>query len=426
MLCSRLSFRATKTAAYVGYVTQAVVNNLAPLLFVTFQRQFGLSLEELSFVIAANFCIQIGVDLLSAFFVDKIGYRKSVVLAHLFSATGLALFSVLPFIMNPFFGILLATFFSATGGGMLEDVVSPIIEAIPSKEKKSQMALLHSFYCWGQMAVVLFSTVYFSTIGTENWRALPFLWALIPFCNLILFLFVPIVQLPADNGTVNDGTINGGTKKEKRTPSFLRQPYFVLCIFLMFFAGSTELAMSQWSSLFAETGLQVSKTVGDLLGPCAFALTMGCGRLLYGIFGERLVLEKWLAYSGVLGTVGYLLAALSPHPLLSLGGCMITGLDCALLWPGTYSLGAAGVKGAGTSMFAYFALSGDLGCALGPAFVAFCSEKADKLSAYIPFLSVTGEGSSLRVGLFFAALFPLLLLLTVLFMRYHKRFSSGK
>ncbi len=402
-LSNSASFRKTKYACYVGYITQAIINNLAPLLFVTFQRQFHISLEQLSFIIALNFCVQIGMDLFSALFVDRIGYRASVILAHAFSSVGLCMMSLLPFFLDAYAGLVISMFFSAMGGGLLEAVISPIVEAIPTDKKKSQMALLHSFYCWGQMGVVLLSTVYFFlTGGTSYWRILPLLWALVPFANLLFFLRVPIVALAPAQKSVSIATV-------------CRKRFFWLCMVLMLCAGSVELSMSQWSSLFAETGLGVPKAVGDLLGPCAFALMMGVGRLAFGIFGERLVLEKWLMLSGALGIFSYLLTALAAAPILSLIGCMLTGFAAALLWPGTYSLGS-GAMGGSTAMFAMFALAGDVGCASGPAVVAFFSEQAKNFPSLLALLPSSGGNSSLRMGILFASIPCFLLFISTLFL----------
>ncbi len=410
MTASAPPYHRTKIACYIGYIVQAIINNLSPLLFVTFQREFRISLEQLSLIIALNFCVQIAMDLFSALFVDRIGYRASVVLAHFFSAVGLTMLSVLPSVMDPYVGIMTAMILSAMGGGLLEAVISPLVEAIPADGKKSQMAMLHSFYCWGQMGVVLLSTLFFVLSGgTRFWRALPLLWGLVPFANLFLFLRVPIASFTQEKET------NG-----KPTVSVFKKKFFYLCLLLMLCAGAVELAMSQWSSLFAELGLGVSKTVGDLLGPCAFALMMGLGRLAFGLFGERLVLEKWLMLSGVLGVTSYLLAALASSPVLSLVGCMLTGLASALLWPGTYSLGSATLGGS-TAMFALFAMAGDVGCAAGPAIVGFVSERIDSFPALLAWLPQSGGGGELRAGILFAAISPAILFISSLILWLSRR-----
>lgn len=408
-----MSYTSTRIASYIGYVVQAVVNNLAPLLFATFNRDFSISTENLASLIALNFCIQIAVDLASALFVDRIGYRASVLLAHLFVCGGFVLLSVLPYCIDPYFGILIATATTAIGGGLLEVVISPIIEALPSKKKASQMAILHSFYCWGQMAVVLLSLLFFITVGIENWRILALMWAALPFLNLLLFTRVPLCKLPEEVPCAKeDRTVHQRAK-------FLT-PFFFACIVLMLCAGATELTVSQWSSMFAEKGLRVSKAVGDLLGLCAFAAMMGVGRIFYGLFGERIKIESALALSSVLGVFSYLLTALAPAPILSLIGCIIAGLASSLLWPGTYSLGATRMPTGGTVMFALFAMAGDIGASAGPALAGLVSgfvEKGGRLFNFFDHLSEAEAG--FRSGFLICTLFPLILSLTAfaLFLR---------
>lgn len=419
-----MSYKHTRLASYIGYVVQAVVNNLTPLLFVTFNRDFAVSTEKLASLIALNFCIQIGVDLASSLFVDRIGYRASVLTAHFFACGGFILLSFLPYYIDPFTGILVATVFTAIGGGLLEVVISPIVEALPSQKKASQMAILHSFYCWGQMAVVLLSLLFFASVGIQNWRFLALAWASVPFLNLLLFARVPLCKLPAGAPVSSSQSAEGANKRTK-----LLTPFFFACIVLMLCAGATELSVSQWSSMFAEKGLGVSKTVGDLLGPCAFAAMMGIGRVLYGLFGERIKIECALAFSGLLGVFAYLLTALAPSPLLSLVGCFLAGLASALLWPGTYSLGASRMKTGGTAMFAFFAMAGDIGASAGPALTGLVSglvEKGGRIFSFFDGLSRTDAG--FRSGFLVGTLFPLILSITAfaLWIGVFRRKKKGK
>ena len=380
-----MTYRHTLYASYLGYITQAICNNLPPLLFVTFNERFGVTLGQLGLLVSINFFIQIVVDLLAARYVDRIGHRRAVVLAQVFSTLGLLLLSVLPYLLpNAFVAILIPVAMSAVGGGLLEVLVSPIVESLPGEHKEKAMSLLHSFYCWGHVAVVLLSTAYFALAGVDNWRYLPFLWAILPLLNAFLYAKVPM-QPPL--------------AAHERTPLralFSRRIFWVFLL-MMICAGASEQAMSQWASLFAERGLSVSKTMGDLLGPCAFAVLMGLARLLYGILGDKLNIRRAMALSAALCVGCYLLAANAPHPLLGLLGCAVTGFSVGLMWPGTFSMVARAFPQGGTAMFAMLALAGDMGCSAGPGLVGLVS-----------------GGAGLNAGLMVACVFPVLMLASAL------------
>lgn len=380
------NYNTTIRACYVGYITQAIVNNFAPLLFLTFQRSYEIPLSQITLLVTLNFVVQLLVDILSAYFVDKIGYRVSVVAAHLFSAAGLLGLGFLPELFPaPFEGLCTAVCLYAVGGGMIEVLISPIVEACPTERKSAVMSLLHSFYCWGSVGVVLLSTVFFSLAGTGNWKILAVLWALIPLVNSLVFTRVPIRAL------VEEGESMG-------IRQLFTMKLFWIFALLMVCAGASELAMSQWASAFAESGLHVSKTVGDLAGPCLFAVLMGSSRVFYAKCSEKVNLVAFMRGSAVLCIASYLLACFSPVPLLSLAGCALCGLSVGIMWPGTFSLAAAACPKGGTAMFALFALFGDLGCTSGPTLVGFVSGMF---------------GDSLKRGLLTAILFPALLILGI-------------
>lgn len=382
------TFRHTKYAAYIGYITQAIVNNLAPLLFVSFQREFSLSLDRISVLITMNFGVQIITDIIAAKYVDRIGYRPACVIAHIFAALGLVGYGVLPFVISPYAGLLICSAVCAIGGGLTEVVISPVVEALPGDEKESAMSLLHSFYCWGQVLVVLLSTLYFSLIGVERWRFLSVIWAVIPLFNIFLFCKVPIRHL-------NE---NGESMPVRK---LFCKKVFWLFIILMICAGASELAMSQWASLFAEEGLGVSKTFGDLLGPCAFAALMGISRTVYGLFGSKMNLRRFIFGSGILCVISYLTAVFAPVPVVSLMGCAVCGLSVGIMWPGTYSIAARRYEQGGTAMFAVLALAGDVGCTSGPVLAGFVGNASDDL----------------KNGLLAAALFPAIMVIGIAFLR---------
>lgn len=386
------SYKSTMCACFTGYIVQAIINNFAPLLFVTFQKTFDIPLSQITALITVNFVIQLLIDLLSAGFIDKIGYRASAVLSHVFAAVGLILLTVFPEVFaSPFVGLLIAVIIYAVGGGLLEVLVSPIMEACPTENKEKAMSLLHSFYCWGHMAVVLLSTLFFTAFGISNWRILAIMWALIPIVNAIFFTQVPIYSLHEEGE-------KGLTLKE-----LCRNKVFWLMMIMMVCSGASEQAVSQWASTFAEQGLGVSKTVGDLAGPLAFAALMGTSRLLYGKFGDKLNLNKCMFFSACLCVISYLCIALIPVPAIGLVGCALCGFSVGVLWPGTFSKSSAAIKRGGTVMFAMLALAGDLGCSGGPTLAGLVSGNFN---------------NNLHIGILSAIIFPAIMLLCLLISKY--------
>lgn len=382
------NYKATVSACYIGYITQAIVNNFAPLLFVTFNKEFGVSLDKIASIVSINFGIQLIVDLLSAKIVDKIGYRKMIVAAHIFSAAGLAGLGFFPYIVpSHYVGILIATAFSAIGGGLIEVLISPIVQACPVDAKSSAMSLLHSFYCWGHIFVVLLSTGFFAVSGVASWRYLAYIWAIIPILNAMLFSRVTIYPLMAENE-------KGMTIKEL----FKSGTFWALSI-LMTCSGASEQGISQWASAFAEEGLGVSKAVGDLAGPCAFALFMGLARVLHSKIDKKIDLQKFMIFSSLLCICAYLLASLGQNAIISLIGCGLCGFSVGVMWPGTFSIAAKACPAGGTALFALLALAGDLGCALAP---------------YTVGLSSSLQGDDLKKGILTAVIFPTILVLTLI------------
>lgn len=378
-------YNKTIYACFIGYIVQAIVNNFAPLLFLTFQTTYGIPLTKITMLVTFNFILQLAVDLLAIGFVDKIGYRLSMLAAHVFTAAGLVSMTILPGMMSdPFAGLLLSVILYAVGGGLLEVLVSPVMESCPTDNKEKAMSLLHSFYCWGHVGVVLLSTIFFKAFGISNWKALALLWAAIPLMNAVLFTKVPIAPLMEEN-------VEGLTMKQ-----LLTTKVFWILSLMMVCAGACEQSVSQWASIFAEKGLKVSKTVGDLAGPMAFAVLMGTSRAFYGKYGEKINLQKFMLYSGVLCLLSYLGIALIPAPFIGLLGCALCGLSVGILWPATFSTATASVKGGGTAMFALLALAGDLGCSAGPTLVGVVSGRF---------------GDNLRMGILAAVIFPVLLLI---------------
>lgn len=380
------SYKRTLTACYLGFVTQAISANFAPLLYLTFHRSYGIPLGRIAMISTVFFLTQLVVDILCARYVDRIGYRKCILASCLCSAGGLMGLVVFPELLgSPFWGILLCAVVYAVGSGLIEVLCSPIVEACPFPRKEAVMSLLHSFYCWGSVGVVIASTVFFRVFGIERWKLLACLWALLPLLNIYNFATCPIEPPVKEGQSMSIG-------------SLLRIPVFWTAIVLMVCAGASELAMAQWASAYTESAIGLSKAAGDLAGPCLFAVAMGISRMLYGKFGHRMDLMQFMYCSGALCLICYLLAALSRLPFVGLTGCILCGFSVGILWPGTISISSARLPRGGTAMFALLAMAGDLGGALGPWLVGNVSELT---------------GNSLQKGLLAGSVFPLILILAL-------------
>ena len=387
------TYKTTIVACFVGYIVQAIINNFVPLLFITFQNSYAIPLSKITLLVTLNFGVQLLVDLLASKFVDKIGYRTSILIAHGCCATGLTLLAVLPQVMNPFAGILTAVVVYAVGGGIIEVLISPIMESCPTDNKEQAMSLLHSFYCWGHVGVVLLSTLFFRLAGIGSWRILAVVWALVPLANLFVFAKTPIAPL-----------IASGEKGMTLRELFVNKTFWVLMV-MMLCAGASEQAVSQWASAFAEMGLGISKAAGDLAGPMTFAILMGGARAFYGKYGDRMDLDRFMVLSTVLCIASYLLASLAPSPFVSLIGCAVCGLSVGIMWPGTFSKAAVSLRTGGTAMFAMLALAGDLGCSGGPTLVGMISNAA---------------GDNMKLGILAAIVFPVTLVICLLANRKKK------
>lgn len=381
------NYKKTLTACYLGFVTQAISANFTPLLFITFLNTYRISLDKIALIPLAFYFTQLLTDLAATKYADTFGYRTCVVASQVLSSVGLILMTVLPEILPvPYIGILIAVILYAIGSGLIEVLVSPIVEACPFENKDGMMSLLHSFYCWGAVGVILGSTLFFAVFGVENWKILTCIWALVPLYNTFNFITCPIERL------LEDGTSMG-------IRGLLKTPVFWLMILLMVCSGASEATMAQWTSAFTESALGISKTIGDLAGPCSFAMFMGITRMLYGKFSEKLDLSKVMLICSILCAACYLLASLSSLPVLGLAGCAICGLAVGIMWPGSISISSKKCPRGGTAMFAFLALAGDLGATVSPTMVGGLSEMA---------------GGNLKTGLLAATVFPVVLIIGLL------------
>ena len=388
-------YKGTILGCFAGYVIQAIVNTFVPLLFLTFQSEYGIPLSEITILITINFGVQLCVDLLSALFVDKIGYRASVYIAHVMSAAGLVFLTFLPGLTgNPFVGLLISVVTYAIGGGLLEVLISPMVEACPTDNKPQVMSILHSFYCWGSAAVIILSTAFFAVFGIEKWRIITYIWTIFPVANLILFTQVPIA------------TLEDGAEEKPSTVKLLKNKLFWVFMLVMLCAGASEQVISQWASAFCESALGVDKSIGDLAGAAAFAVLMGLARVLYGKFGKKADLNMLMAISGFCCAGSYLIASLASSPVFSLVGVGLSGFFCGIMWPATYSNASEAIKGGGTAMFALFALAGDLGCSSGPTVAGLFAE---------------AFGGNLKTGILLSVGFPVVLAMTMLIYALSRR-----
>ncbi|MDY5910468.1 MAG: MFS transporter [Inconstantimicrobium porci] len=385
----KMNYNNTIYACFIGYIVQAIVNNFVPLLFVTFHSTYDISIDKITMLVTFNFIVQLVIDLASVKLIDKIGYRISVIMAHIFSATGLIGLAVIPEVFfDKFIAILISVIIYAVGGGLIEVLVSPIVESCPTERKDAAMSLLHSFYCWGHVGVVLISTLFFMQFGIENWRFMTLVWAIVPIMNSLFFIKVPIAPL------IKEG------EKKLELKEILKLKTFWIMILLMFLAGSCEQSVSQWASAYAESQLNLSKSIGDLLGPLMFAAMMGISRAYYGKCSEKINLDKFMFISSILCFASYICISLCPVPFIGFIGCGLCGLSVGILWPGTFSMASETIKGGGTAMFALLALAGDLGCSMGPTYVGLMSGAFN---------------DDLKKGILLAVIFPAVLIVTLIY-----------
>ena len=378
----KFSFKTTMVSCFIAYIVQAIVNNFSPLLFITFNETYHIPLSQITLLVTINFAVQLTVDVIATKYADQIGYRKLIVAAHLFAALGLIFLGTFPEVIEPFVGILIAGCTCAIGGGLIEVLISPIMESCPTDNKEAAMSLLHSFYCWGHVGVILFSTLFFYFVGIDSWKWMAFFWAVIPLLNAVVFVKTPIAPL------ISEGEV-GMTVKEL----FVSKTFWLFML-MMICAGASEQSVGQWASAFVEQGLGINKTAGDLAGPMTFAICMGIARAIYGNYGDRIELDRFMKGSTFLCIIAYLMISLSPFPVLSLIGCAVCGFSVGIMWPGTFSKGAVALKNGGTAMFALLALGGDLGCAVGPMVVGMVSSWID---------------GNMKIGILASIIFPIML-----------------
>ncbi len=377
-----LNFRHTKLACYIGSFSQAIVCNFMPLLFVIFNQDYKIALYLVTLLATVNFVMQFTMDFVSLFFIDRVSYRTTIITAHLLAGAGfLVLGLIVPNAEHIYAAIIFSVLLFSAGGGIFEVLISPIMEACPSDNKAASMSFLHSMYGFGCVAVIIITNVLLFVFGKENWYQIAIIWAVIPLLNALYFFFVPINKVVENN---------------ERMPmhKLIKRKSFLIFFLIMFCSGATEIAMSQWASAFAESSLGISKALGDILGPCIFALMLAFSRVLYSKLANRINLAKYLLFCGIATVFLYIFAAVLPFRFAAITACGLCGFTAGIMWPGTISLAAKTYPTGGAAMFGLFALAGDLGCTLGPTTVGMVS------SAF---------GGDLRTGLLISCVFPILL-----------------
>lgn len=394
----KINYTPTKISAYVGYFVQAIVNNFLPILFVAFQDIYGIGYEKLGRLIVFNFITQMVTDILSPKIISLLGYRKTAVMCQLIAALGLTLAAVLPNVLpNAYIGIVLAVIVYAFASGLMEVIISPMIEMLPTSNKSGNMSLLHSFYCWGQAITTVGTTLLLSAFGYRGWTYIPLIWAIVPFINAFSFIRVPIVE----------------PQPERKSDSFrvlFSDRRFRVFMLIMLCAGASEIAMAEWASVFAQNALGVSQIAGDLAGPCAFSLFMGLGRLLYAAFSEKISYRSTVIVLGLCCAVCYYIAAFASIPIFALAACALCGFTVSILWPGTISAGAVAFPRGDAVMFSVFAMCGDIGCCIGPWL-----------------LGVVAEHFTLNIGFAVSSFFPLLMVaLAIFFIKEQRSVSVEK
>jgi fucose permease len=409
----KLNYRHTRYACYTGYITQAIVNNLAPLFFIIFSDSYSVSYRGLGFLVMLNFMVQLAVDSACSKFASRIGYKPLLIAAQAISTLGLLCLGLLPLFVTPvYLALVVSVVVYAIGGGLLEVLVSPVVDSLPgeAEQKPAAMSLLHSFYCWGQMAVILLTTFLLSRFGLENWFILPLLWAVIPFANMFLFMKVPIVEAWPEKEAM-------GIKR------MAKQPVFFLCLIMMLCAGASEQSVAQWASFFAEKALNLPKVMGDIFGPALFALFMGIGRMIYGLWGAKIKLFNYMFFSGTLCVICYLGITMAPHPLIQLAACALTGFSISIMWPAVFSLSSARFPAGGAPLFALLALMGDMGCGSGPWIAGLVSNAAESGGIFrnLSLLLSGGGDVPLKAGILVCIVFPVVFLVCLLLFRRERR-----
>lgn len=390
-------YTMTKIACYVGYVVQAVVNNFLPILFIALQNIYGLSYEQLARIILFNFLTQMVTDFITPKILAIIGYRKAAMLAHISASAGLVFLGILPKIMeSTYFAIIISMVITAFGSGLIEVILSPMVDMLPTSNKAGSMSILHSFYCWGQAFTIIATTVMVMFFGFEGWANIPIIWAVIPFVNIFSFSFVPIIEPEKDQKTAS-------------LKQLFQNKSFILFLIMMLCSGAAEITMAQWASMFAQQSLGVSKAVGDLAGPCAFAIFMGAGRIWYANVSHKVSFRKTVIVLSVLCAICYIVVGLCDIPSVALVCCALCGFTVSIFWPGTYAEGSNTFKNGGPVMFSAFAMLGDIGCSLGP------------------WLSgVVADGYGLNWGFVASAIFPVLMIISIFLLISNKKYGVKK
>lgn len=392
------SYQLTTISCFVGIFCQAVSSNITAILFIPLMTLYGLSYVHLGLLVGINFTTQVLVDIIASRLVDRYGFRVFVLPSDILAVIGLVLFGLTPVLFdNILTGLVFSTIIFSASCGLQEVMLSPIVNAIPHNDKGPAMALMHSFYAWGQVATIIITTLFLFFFGIENWQVIVFLWALVPLVNFFMFLAAPF-----------PGVIHENQRMTMR--DLILKPFYLVALLAIMGGAATELVMNQWSSTFSEKVLELPKVTGDILGMCGFAVFLGLGRVLYGRYGSKINMNNVLVGSAAAAVVCYIAVAISPLPAISLAACAVCGLAASLLWPGTLVITAEKYPLAGAWIFAILAAAGDIGAASGPFAAGVITDLTRQMPSILQFaasLQLLPDQFAIRIAILLSAIFPL-------------------
>ena len=413
----KAKYKRTKYTCYFTYLAMSSVFSLPPLLFATFRELYGISYTLLGTLVLINFCTQLGIDLIFSFLSKYFNIHKTLRIMPLLTAAGLCLYALIPMIQPnyAYIGLVIGTILFSVAAGLGEVLISPTVAALPSDTPDKDMSTLHSLYGYGLVGVVLISTVVLQFIGNQYWTYLTFFWASLPVIASILLMTAKLPEMDVSH------------EKTEKVRSKHRTIGLILCMMCIFLGACAENTMSNWISVYTENVLHMPKVWGDIFGMCLFAVLLALTRTAYAKFGKNIF--KVLCWSMAGAAVLYVFVAFSPNDILSLIACVGLGICTSMLWPGTLILMEEKIPMLGVAAYALMAAGGDLGASVAPQTLGIIvdnitvSELAINLANT---LSLSPEDIGFKMGMLIAAIFPILGLILLAFIKKHFQIKSNK